>query len=93
MTKIYCIGDLIMILFKSAPVELRGATAKQTKNGNHYALLNVENKDGKAFQMYVKDPSIITADFKKGDMIHMTCSYSTFDRAESVVVTAIEKVK
>lgn len=82
-----------MILMKTEPVELRGASRRITKSGTQYALLNVENPEGKPFQLYVRELSALSEDLKKGDKVMLSVQYSVFDRSERINVVAIEKVK
>lgn len=80
-----------MIRFKSSPVELRGATLKKSKNGNSYVLINIEDENGEHYQFFSADEYILQNGFNKGDLVHLVCEFSLYNR--EVRLSVVEMIK
>lgn len=81
-----------MLTVKSNPLELRGIANRQKKDGSVIYLINVEDEEGTAEQLYCPKVEAIQQGLKKGDEIVVEFHVKKFNGAEYLVVNKVEKV-
>lgn len=79
-----------MVKLKSTPMELRGIANKNSKNGNVYYVVYVENSEGKPYNFIVRDASIFPQGLSKGDNVLLTFEYFTYNNEPRLNLIEIE---
>lgn len=74
------------------PLELRGVASKTTKNGKSYYVINAEDSDGTAFQLYCPTYEAIPQGLKKGDKVRVHFLVIFFGRDVRLTVEKVERV-
>lgn len=81
-----------MLTLKSTTLELRGVANRQKKDGSVYYLLNVEDAEGTAEQLYCPNTDAIPQGLRKGDNVVVWFDVKKYQGNEYLVVCKVEKV-